>query len=473
VATVPAASAVAPVAVQGPAASTVSPGAAPAARGRLRPWLLRGTAGVLVAAFLALLLLGLAQVREERPRLDGMLASARSIAVLPFVDLSDPPAPHVAHAVDSDLVTDLGRHADLRVIVYASAADPLRAGRTVNARHVLAGSVQRSGDAVSINVRLMRTDSGELLWSGRFDYPSFADSTRRRDISARVANLLGTKVTAAVLADAVRRAPDGAAVDHWMRGHYLLGRVKTKAELQQARAHFEAALAAEPESVPAIAGLAITHVCEVRYRWSADRKASLATAGELARRALEIDPDDQSALQALAGAQMFDGDLEGAMSTTRRELEINPSDAHANLDLAAALYFLGRWDEALRQLEVAEQLNPLDALHLEKIHAMASTALIALRRYDEALVHARRLQAVAPNNSQPYLYEAAAQAYRGDLDAAHRAASELLRRRPDFAIGGGDAQRGSTAPAYLTGLGHLVEGLRLAGLPERQARAPR
>jgi tetratricopeptide (TPR) repeat protein len=380
----------------------------------------------------------------------------------------------VAHAIDSDLATDLGRHADLRVIVYASAtpggdatADQLRAGRAVNARHGLAGSVQRSGDAVSINVRLMRTDSGELLWSGRFDYPSLGDWTRRREISARVANLLDSKVNAAVVANAVQRVPDGAAVDHWMRGSYLLGRVHSRGELEQARKHFEAALAAEPDSVRAISGIAITHVSEVLYRWSADRKQSLATAAALARRALAIDPDNQAALQALAGAQMFDGDLEGAMSTSRRELEINPSDAHANRDLAATLFFLGRWEEALRQLEVAEQLNPLDTSHLEKIHGMAATSLIALGRYDEALAHAKRLQAVAPDNIQPYIYEAAAHAYRGDLDAAHRAAAELLRRRPDFVIGGNSVQRGSNAPAYLAGLGHLGEGLRLAGLPER------
>jgi len=461
------------------AAPSVAPPASPAVGGVLRPWLLRGMVAALVAAVVALLLLDLARTREARPRLDSMLASARSIVVLPFVDMSDPPAPHVAYAIDSDLATDLGRHADVRVILYASAAtggaaivDPLGAGRTVHASHVLAGSVQRSGDKVSINVRLIRTDSGELLWSDRFDYPSLADWIRRREISARVANLLETKVNAAVLADAVRRAPNGEAADHWMRGRYLLGRVRTRGDLEQARRHFEDALAAEPESVPAISGIAFTHVCEVLYRWSADRKASLATAAGLARRALAIDPNDQGALAALAGAQMFDGDLEGAMSTSRRELEINPSDAHANLDLAATLYFLGRWDEALRQLEVAEQLNPLDALHLEKIHAIAATSLIALGRYDEALVRVRRLQAVSPNNRQLYVFEAAAHAHRGDLDAAHRAAAELLRQRPDYVIGS-DAPRGSTAPAYLRGVAHLSDGLRLAGVPERRASAPR
>lgn len=113
-------------------------------------------------------------------------------------------------------------------------------------------------------------------------------------------------------------------------------------------------------------------------------------------------------------------------------------------------------------------LNPLDSSHLDKVHSMASIALIALKRYDEALDRARRLGAVLPRGAGPYLTAAAAHAHRGDLDAARQAAAEVLRLRPQFVIGG-VAQRGSTAPAYIEGLRHVDEGLRLAGLPERPA----
>lgn len=434
----------------------------------------RGLAAVVaVVAAIALVLFWSARQREPAVPLDRALAGERSLVVLPFVDLSDPPAPHLTYAIESGLATDLGRHADVRVIVHAAlggasssaVVDPRRAGREVGARHVLQGSVQRVDKAVMVDVRLIRTESGELLWSNRYEYSSLTDLTERREISARVANALEAKVGATAVTHAVRRTSDASAIDHWMQGRFIVDRVKTRAELEKARQHFAAALAAEPESVEALSGLAFTHICEVLNRWSADRKASLASAAELARRALALDPNHQSALKALASAQMFDGDLEGAMSTARRQLEINPSDAHSNRDLAATLYFYGRWEEALRQLEVAERLNPLDPQHLEKIHGMASTALIALGRYDEALARARRLQAVAPNNTQVHVYRAAASAHRGDLDAARQAAAELLRRRPDYVIGAGSAQRGSTAPAFRAGLQHLNDGLVLAGLP--------
>jgi DNA-binding winged helix-turn-helix (wHTH) protein/TolB-like protein len=459
----------------------------PSTRHEPRRWLVHVAATALGTGLVLLLLLGLAQLREAPAPLEASLSQARSIVVLPFVDLSDPPAPHVAHAIESDLATDLGRHTDLQVIVHAAAVsagpvatDPRRAGREVGARHVLGGSVQRVGDAVSINVRLIRTASGEQIWSGRFDFASVADWSARRDISARLANLLDTQVSAAVLADTVRRRPSGAAVDHWMRGAHLLDRVQTRTELpgarddlRRARVHFEAALAAEPDSARALAGLAITHVCEVLFRWSADRKASLAAAFALARRALAIDPNDMAALKALAGAQMFDGDLEGAMNTARRQLEINPSDAHSVRDLAATLYFFGRWDEALVQLERAERLNPLDPGHLEKVHSMASIALMALGRDGEALERARRLAAVAPHGSQAYLYLASANAHRGDIVAAREAGAELLLRRPGFMVGARGGTRGSTAPGYLAAMRRLDDGLRLAGLPSAPASAPR
>ncbi len=468
-------------------ASPPAPAAAAAAPPASRPahWAVRTMAAVIGATFVALLWLGVTQLRAQRLPLDEALAQSRSIVITPFADLSSPPAPQLAFAVDDELATDLGRHADLRVIARGSAAalgeavTAQQAGRELKVRHLLAGSVQQLGNSVSISVRLLRTDDGRLLWSERFEYPSIADWAQRREISARIANLLGTRITLAAVADGRRPPQNHEALDHWMRGRFILYRLpqraelpQAKAELMQARSHFEAALASDPESIQAIAGLSFTYVNEVIYRWSADRKATLATAAELARRALAIDPNDITALKALAGAQLFDGDLDGAMRTARRQLEINPSDAHARRDLAGTLHFQGQWDAALHELDLAERLNPLDPSHLDKVHGMAGFALIALGRYEEAIARARRLEAVTPHSASPYLYLAASHAHLGRQEEARQAAAEVLRRRPQFMIGA-DARRASTAPAYLDGVRHMEEGLRLAGLPERPASAPR
>jgi hypothetical protein len=106
-----------------------------------------------------------------------------------------------------------------------------------------------------VTVRLLRTDTGDLLWSDRFDYPSVADWAAQQNILARVANLLDLKVQQSVLERAVLSPPSSTAVDHWMRGTYLMTTLETREQLALARGHFEAALAAQPDSVPALAGL--------------------------------------------------------------------------------------------------------------------------------------------------------------------------------------------------------------------------
>jgi TolB-like protein len=419
------------------------------------------------------------QARGPAPDIGTELAQRRSIAVLPFTDLSEPKAPHVAYAVDQALSTDLGRLDDTQVVARESSAalgtsdsvDPRRAGRELGVSHLLAGSVRLQGERLAVSVRLLRTDTGALLWSHRFDCSSVADWATQAEILARVANELDTQVGKSIVEQAARGAPSGRAIDHWMRGRYIMWTLASREQLVEARQHFEAALAAQPQSVHGLTGLAFTHVAEVIHRWSADPKQSLATAQALARQALAIAPDSRAALKALAGAQMFAGELTDSMSTTQRLLALSPNDAHAHRDLAANFHFQGRWSESLRQLDVAERLNPLEASHLWKVNDMATLALIALHRYDEAIERARRNMAVHPSSIGPLTLMAAAQAHRGNWPAAHAAAAEVIKRDPAYFVGKGRGGRGSTVPAYLQGIGHVDAGLRLAGLPDARPAA--
>ena len=89
---------------------------------------------------------------------------------------------------------------------------------------------------------------------------SAADWVARRDVSARIANVLDLRLRDSALQRGRVAAPNNVAVDHWMRGAYIMSRLKTKEELLQARAQFEAALALQPDSSHALAGLATTYV---------------------------------------------------------------------------------------------------------------------------------------------------------------------------------------------------------------------
>jgi DNA-binding winged helix-turn-helix (wHTH) protein/TolB-like protein len=414
------------------------------------------------------------QFRAASPVQIGIaLAEGRSLAVMPFTDLSDPPTPHLAQAVDTDLSTDLGRLADTRVMPRSAAAplgtsagvDLKRVARELDVRNVVTGTVKRDGEHVQITAQLIRADTGALLWAERFDYGSAADWVARRDVSARIANVLDLRLRDITLQRSRAAAPNNAAVDRWMRGAYIMSRLKTKAELLQARTEFEAALALQPDSSHALAGLASTYGLAVIYRWAEDRKATLQTAEQFARQALAIDPDNQMAMLVLGGSLMFDGRIDEAMAVTRQHLALNPNDAHASQNLAALYYFAGRWEDALRQADLAIRLSPLDRAHVSGCQILAGTALIPLRRYGEAIERARL--ALDGPRAGGYGIIASAEAWRGNLEAARTASAEWLRRQPGSTIERMRTSRGSKEPEYLAGMEHHYEGLRRAGVPER------
>jgi tetratricopeptide (TPR) repeat protein len=203
---------------------------------------------------------------------------------------------------------------------------------------------------------------------------------------------------------------------------------------------------------------------DVTYRWADDRKSGLETAERLARRALEIDSLNREALIVLGGVLMFDGRIDEGMAVTRKHLELNPNDAVVNGQVAGLYFFAGRWEDAIRQVELAIRLSPLDRLHVAACRSLVATALIPLRRYDEAIEQSR-LILDGPRAGGAQMI-ASAEALRGNLDKAREVAAESLQRFPNRTIARERALRGSKVPAYLEGMDHYYEGLRLAGYPE-------
>jgi adenylate cyclase len=432
-----------------------------------------------VLALAGLALAGAAAFGIARMNLGGdtpigqALVESRSLAVMPFTDLSEPPAPHLALAVDTGLSTDLGRLSAIRVTPRASAAalgtsasvDFKRVARELGARHVVTGTVRRDGERLQVAAQLVRADDGTLLWADRFEYASAADWVEQRDISARIANLLDLHMRDSLLQRAHRNPQSSQAIDHWMRGVYIMQNMRTRDELAHSRREFAAALALQPDSSHALAGLAFTHLTAVVYRWTDQRKLELETGERLARQALAIDPQNQDALIALARSLMFNGHIADAMAVTHQHLNLNPNDARANGDLAAQYYFAGRWEDALRQVDLAIRLSPLDRAHVAGCQTLAATALLPLRRYDEAIARAQLI--LDGPRAGGYGVIASAEAWRGNLEAARAAAAEWLRRQPGSTIERMRNSRGSKEPEYLAGMEHHYEGLRLAGVPER------
>ena len=438
------------------------------------------------AAALVVLLLGGAwalnpwTANPPRPQsVDAEIAALRSIAVMPLTDLSEPRAPHLAEGITADITTDIGRLPSTLVMAMGSAAklqadgilSVKRVGSELGVRHVLTGSVERSGDELRLHVQLSRTDTGALLWSERFEGSLTSDWRWRRDIAQRIAATMKVKLQEVVPEPARLGVRSSQAMDQWMRGDYLGRRFKTQAELLQARQHFEAALAIEPESVNALTGLAYSHICEVLYLWSSDREGQLNLGKAIAAKALAIDPNNSDALGALGGAHLFASELDDALRIYSKELAINPNDAHAHRDMAAVLYFQGRFTEMLPHVEMAIRLNPLETSNLSKAHGMFGGTLVALGRDDAAFEHFQLARDNEPLRATRHFDLAAVEALRGHGAQASKHLADALRLRPGSTLASLRAAEFSKHPAYSAGRQRHYEGLRLAGLPAGDALA--
>jgi TolB-like protein len=191
------------------------------------------------------------------------LAPRLSIVVLPFANIgSDAEQDYFVDGVTESLTTDLSRMGDTFVIARNSAfsykgnaIDVRQVGRELNVRHVVEGSVQRSGNRLRVNVQLVDAESGKHLWADRFEKPVTDLFDMQDAIVSRLAHALGDQVIVAEARRAERSLhPD--AMDLTFQGQAYLYKGSNPEHVNQARGFFERALAIDHRSVGALVGIA-------------------------------------------------------------------------------------------------------------------------------------------------------------------------------------------------------------------------
>jgi TolB-like protein len=169
-----------------------------------------------------------------------------SIVVLPFANMSgEPEQEYFVDGVTESLTTDLSRIAGFFVIGRNTAftykgthVDLKQVGRELNVRFVLAGSVQRSGTRMRINVQLIDAESGNHLWADRFDKPLGDLFDMQDEIVARLANAFHAPLIAAE-ARRAERAPSPDSIDLCLQGRAWWNKGFTNGNLATARRFFE------------------------------------------------------------------------------------------------------------------------------------------------------------------------------------------------------------------------------------------
>ena len=272
------------------------------------------------------------------------------------------------------------------VLRNPAATDPLEAGRLLRADAVVQGSVQRVGDRIRVDVRLVRVADGQPVWGDTFD-TVYADVFEVQDTIARgVADALVPGLGADARAGLARGGThDLNAYRAYLRGRYFLNR-RSEEDFRKAIESFDEAIAADPGYALAYAGLADCY--SLLGVWgAASPRETFGRAEEPARRAV-AGKDAPAEAHTSAGLVqwVYHWDPKGAEAEFRRAIALNPGYATAHQWLAYVLASEARFDEAVTEIGRAQELDPLSVSIMTDLGDIRFWA----GRYDQAVVQLRQ-----------------------------------------------------------------------------------
>jgi TolB-like protein/tetratricopeptide (TPR) repeat protein len=322
----------------------------------------------------------------------------RSVAVLPFVDLSEHrDQQYFADGVADEVLTLLAKNPELRVIGRTSsfqfrdkAADLRDVGTTLGASYVVEGSVQRSEERIRVTAQLIDTRDGSHRWSETYDRPVGSALVLEDEIASGIARAL--QIT--ILENAPHRSTtdvDPKAYDFYLRGLRAMD-TGSQTGVQEAVASFQQALAVSPQFVPALIGVADANIRIAEQAWIEPRVA-FERARDAANRALALDPKSGDAYAALARVKIQrDWDWSGAAADIKhaRALGAGVNAVYAEATLAAAL---GHWDEAKQYFNEA---LAKDGLNPQVLSERALLVELRSGRCDDAVATLRQALKISP-----------------------------------------------------------------------------
>jgi adenylate cyclase len=403
------------------------------------------------------------QLTRQSSSTNGPTADNKSIAILPFDNLSrDPDNAFFAEGVQDEILTRLAKVADLKVIArtstqrFKSAPPDLRdIAKQLGVMNILEGSVQKSNDQVRVNVQLINALTNAHLWAEIYDRKLSDIFIVQSDIAKTVADTLQAKLTGSEKQMmAAQPTNDTAAYELYHKGRSFWER-RSGDNIPKSIAFFEQAIARDPNYALAYSGLAKSYIL-LPFFTGADRHEASLKAKEAALKALRLDPNLAEAHIALGKVLFFsDIDLPGAVREYKRGIELQPNDATAhhwygndtlaalgrfeeaiaegkraveldplspviNADLGTTFYYAGRYDDSAKQLRKTLEIDPT----FFYAHYNLGITLQMMGDLSGAIVEYEKAKRLSDNTFVSTLY-AAAKAYAGDKDAALRTLSDF------------------------------------------------
>jgi serine/threonine-protein kinase len=353
--------------------------------------------GTAAAALLGVLVFGMYGIPRVRP---AAARTARSLAVLPFVNMSaDPANTYFSDGLSEQIIAALSRIDGLSVAARTSSfalrdskLDVRAVGDTLGVDAVLEGSVRRDGKRLRVTAQLIDASTGYHIWSDEYDRQLEDIFAVQSEIARAISSALELRLPRANAGS--HRTPGIEAYDLYLRGLYLRNDLTADA-LKQATELFDQAIALEPNFALAYAAKASVIAPRIYFR-QLPYDQGLSEMRAVVARALELDAGLGEAHAALGIIRLFfDWDWQGAEQSLQQAIKLNPSDPHAYHMLANYWRVVERPVEAVATRARAVELDPLNArtgILLGNDYVTAGDFDRALTQYSRAI----RLDPVNP-----------------------------------------------------------------------------
>jgi serine/threonine-protein kinase len=312
----------------------------------------------------------------------------KSIAVLPFVDMSElKDQEYFSDGLAEELIALLTRVSELHVPARTSSfyfkgkqATIAEIAAALHVAHVLEGSVRKAGNTIRITVQLVRVDTGYHLWSQAYDR-TLEDIFKVQDeIAGAVVRSLSVALLTGTL-PARTAVPSAEAYQLYLRGRFHWNR-RSPEDFRKAIGYFQQAIAIDPGYALAFTGLADCYSLLPIYDRKAIATETMPQAKTAILRALAID-DSLAEAHASLGLilALYDFDWAGAERQFQRAIELNPKAPAPHQWYGELLVNSGRFDAGLAESRSAVALDPLSQV----ANLALGIALNSARHYDEAI----------------------------------------------------------------------------------------
>ena len=376
--------------------------------------------------------------RVPEPRIEAVdpsIAQEKSIAVLPFKDLSaGPERDYLGEGIAEEILTALSKVDNLRVAARRSSfwfkdrdAQLSEVGSKLNVDHVVEGSIRRDGNRIRVTAELTECCQGFTLWSETFEREFQGIFALQDEITCAIVDALKLKLE---IAPVTARAHSMEAYDLYLQGLFLSDKSGEEA-LRKSLEFFEQALDKDPRFARAWTGIAKS------WLWLSDVYVppleGYSKVREAALNALRIDDEEAEAHVYLAETKrILDWDLDGAEAEYKRAFEIDPNSTSSNYFIAAFYGARGDRDQALAYLQRTSKIDPASLW----VNNSACELYRYFGLYDEAIAAGERALQLDPLFAYGEPLLAALYRERGRFDEAIALykRSESLSGRPTLGL---------------------------------------